>query len=233
MPLPSTYRGGTIPTPVRLRPSSDPAGFAGDNNIRVVCQPSQIITKTFTAPSTIDPDGISVSHAGASVAGTTNMTIGGALASGGVATLTPARNVVITVTHATAVVAMTGTITGKRHGRTITEDWSVTAGGTSKTFTGKIAFEKITAITETVGGNASANSIIAGDGKVLGLDFKCSSVVFVAEEQDGTAPTPGILTKANAAAGNDPRGTYTPNATLNGALTFQVWYLSDDLASLF
>ena len=157
------------------------------------------------------------------------MTIGGALASGGVATLTPARNAVITVTHATAVVAMSGTITGKDiYGRVVTEAWSVTVGGTSKTFTGAVAFSKITGITEVIVADASANTIIAGDGKVLGLPFKAASPTILSELEDGAAPTAGVVVKASTAANADFLGTYRPNSTLNGALDFEVWYLSDD-----
>lgn len=214
MPLPASYLqpGGTATK--RGRPRTTP---------------SQIIRQTFTNPSTIDPDGISASHAGAAAAGTTNMTIGGALATGGVARLSPARNVVITVTHASAVVAMSGTITGTRLGKTVTEAWSVTAGGTSKTFTGAVAFDTVTSITEVVAADASTNTIIAGDGKKLGLDFRCSAPEIIEELEDGAAPAAGTLVVASTSANADSRGTYTPNSTLNGALDFDIWYLCDDV----
>lgn len=196
----------------------------------VYISPSLIVRVTYTDPSTIDTDGISVSHAGASSAGTTEMVIGGALASGGVATLTPPRNVVITVTHGTAVVAMSGTITGTdEYGNVITEVWAVTASGTTKTFTGVVAFKTITSITETIAATAAANAIIAGDGKVLGLPFKTSSTKIISELEDGAAPTVGAIVKASATANTDRRGTYIPNSTLNGALDFDVWYLVDSV----
>lgn len=234
MPLNANYRGSNLIFPVRVRPASNPAGFVTDASVKVPCTLSLLVKQTFTNPSTIDTDGISASHTGAGSAGTTSMTIGGALASGGVATLTPARNVVITVTHASSVVAMSGTITGTRLGRTITETWSVTATGTSKTYTGSKAFDTVTSITEVVAADASGNTIIAGDGKKLGLNFKCAITSPVKELEDGVAPTAGVLTLAVAGhAVSDPRGTYTPNSTLNGALDFDVWYISDDLEDLY
>lgn len=214
MPLPASYLQPDGTATKRGRPRATP---------------TQIIRQTFTNPSTIDTDGISVSHAGAAAAGTTSMTIGGALASGGTARLTPARNVVITVTHASAVVAMSGTITGTRLGKTVTEAWSVTAGTTSKTFTGAVAFDTVTGITEVIAADASTNSIVAGDGKKLGLDFRCSAPEIIEELEDGAAPTAGTLVVASTAADADSRGTYAPNSTLNGALDFDIWYLCDDV----
>ena len=54
-------------------------------------------------------NGLSLSHLGAAAAGTTNSPLAGSLTAGGVGTFTVPRNVVITVTHASAVVAMSGT----------------------------------------------------------------------------------------------------------------------------
>lgn len=190
---------------------------------------SLLLKATFTNASTIDTDGISASHAGAGSAGTTSMTLGGALCSGGVATLTPPRNVVITVTHSSSIIAMSGTITGTDiYGRTVTEAWAVTATGTSKTFTGKVAFKTVTSITEVVGADASSNTIVAGDGKVLGLSFKAAVPIIVAETEDGAAPTAGVLVAASTTANTDYRGTYTPNSTLDGTQEFVVYYICDD-----
>lgn len=229
MPLLSADLGSREVWPQRFVPphkSHIPSVSGG----RLAFLPSLIAKDSFVNPSTIDTDGISVSHAGASVAGTTSMTIGGALASGGVATLTPARNVVITVTHASSVVAMSGTITGKdMYGRIITEAWSVTATGTSKTFTGAVAFKTITSITEVIAADASTNTIIVGDGKKLGLSFKAATPRIVAETEDGALPTAGTIVAASAAANADYRGTYAPNSTLNGALDFVVYYIVDDI----
>lgn len=191
--------------------------------------PSAIVHETFTAPATIVTNGFSVSHAGQAAAGTVDQTLGGSLCTGGVGTNDFARNVVITVTHASSVVAMSGVITGTdAFGNVITEAWSVTATGTSKTYTGKKAFKTVTSITETVAADASANSIISGNGKVLGLSAMCSAVEPIAEEQDGAKPTAGVLiVGAGSSATADWSGTYTPNATLNSTIVFDVWYVSD------
>lgn len=212
-----------------------PTGYISPKRVNIRSGPNKPVSlsfvrrQVFTAPSTIDTDGISASHAGAGTAGTTNMTIGGALASGGVATLTPARNVVITVTHSTSVVAMSGTITGTDvHGNVVTEAWAVTATGTSKTFTGAVAFKTVTSITEVIESDASTNTIIAGDGKVLGLDLLCDCASLIKEFEDTTLRTNGVVVAGSASANADDRGTYTPNATLNGALTFTIWYFTSE-----
>lgn len=190
--------------------------------------PAAVIKETWTDPIAVDDNGISVSHAGAGAAGTTNQTIGGALASGGVATMDYARNVVITVTHGSAVVAMSGVITGTdRFGRTITEDWSVTAGGTSKVFTGKKGFKTVTGITEVVAADASANTIISGTGKVFGLLVPCSVASPVKEISGGSVVTNGVLVAASAVATDDTQGSYAPNTTPDGSVDYTIYYLSD------
>lgn len=201
--------------------------FINDVGVRV--DPVAIIKDSWTNPATADADGYSVSHAGAGAAGTTSMTIGGALASGGVGTADFARNVVITVTHASAVVAMSGTITGTdANGNTITEDWSVTAGTTSKTFTGKKAFKTVTSITETVAADASGNSIVAGTGNVLGLSTISALPSAVKEVVDGAIVTNGTFVAGDSASTADPRGTYAPNTAPNGAHDYVVYFLSEN-----
>lgn len=198
-------------------------GFRGDSGNRII--PATIIKDSWTDPATADADGFSASHAGAAAAGTTNMTLGGALA--GVNDF--ARNVVITVTHASSVVAMSGTITGTdMYGKVITEAWSVTATGTTKTFTGKKAFKTVTSITETVAADASANSIVAGNGTVLGLSTKAAVASAVKEVAAGSVATNGTVVAGDSAATADARGTYSPNAAPDGSKDYVVYYLSDD-----
>lgn len=209
MPLPSNY--------VTNR------GVVVGGGKRVIL-PAALIYESFVDLAAADDDGISVSHAGAGTAGTTNQTIGGALATNGVAKLTPARNVVITVTHASSVVAMSGTITGTYRGRTVTEAWSVTATGTSKTFTGAQPFDTVTSITETVAADASANTIISGTGKAIGLSAKASVASLVKETASGSVVTNGTLAKATTT--HD--GTYSPNGTPDGSADFEIWYISND-----
>lgn len=188
-----------------------------------------VIYETFVNPAAAVTNGISASHAGAGAAGTTSQTIGGSLASGGVATLSPPRNVVITVTHGSAVVAMSGTITGTNSsGAAITEAWSVTAGTTSKTFTGKKAFKTVTSITETIAADASANTVISGSGVVLGLRAPVAVPSAVKETADGSVVTNGVVAAAGTASTVDAFGTYAPNTAPDGAHDYEVWYLSNN-----
>lgn len=222
MPLDSTYVGTVSTWPQRFV-SQDHTVIPTTNGVGTSATPALLVKQTFTAPATIVTNWFATSHAGAGSAGTTSMT----LAHTSVAT---PRNVVITVTHATAVVAMSGTITGTdTYGKTITEAWSVTATGTTKTFTGAKAFATVTSITETVAADASANTIIAGTGKKLGLNFRASNIIPVMETEDGATPTAGVIVAgAGSSATADWRGTYAPNSTLNGALTFVIYYITDD-----
>lgn len=192
-------------------------------------QISLIRKNVFTNVTLADDNGFSVSHAGAGTAGTTNQTLGGALCTAGVGVNDVARNVVIVVTHGTSVVAMSGTITGTdRHGRTMTEAWSVTATGTTKTFTGKKAFKTVTKVTETIAADASANTIITGQGIVLGLDRKCATPSLLKEAIDGAIVTTGTVVAAGSASTADAYGTYLPATAPDGAHDWEVWFLVDD-----
>jgi hypothetical protein len=174
-------------------------------------------------------NGASLSHVGAAAAGTRNMTLGGGLATGGIVTFTYLRNVVITVTHGSAVVAMSGVITGTDCcGKEQTEAWSVTAGGVSKTFTGKKAFKTITSISETIAADASTNTIIAGSGNVLGVGVKVSIPSIVKELVDGAVVTTGVLVAASTVSTDDMWGTYTPATAPDGIHDYIVYVISDD-----
>lgn len=200
--------------------------FRGKSGNQVT--PSALLKQTWTDPIAADDNGFSVSHAGKGSAGSQNMTLGGALCSGGVGTNAHPRNVVITVTHATSVVAMSGVISGTDiHDNAITEAWSVTATGTSKTFTGKKAFKTVTQITEVVAADASANSIIAGSGVAMGFSAPCAVASAVKEIAAGSVVTNGTVVAASAASTDDSRGTYTPNTAQDGANDYTVYYISD------
>lgn len=190
--------------------------------------PATLVYELFTNPAAAVTNGLATSHAGAAAAGTVAMTLNGSLVTAGVGIFAAPRNVVITVTHATAVVAMSGTITGlDRVGNVVTEAWSVTAGGTSKTFTGAVAFSQVTSITETVAADASTNTIIAGSGVKLGLVAQCSLASLVKETSAGSVVTNGTLVAGSSSANADPRGTYAPNSAPNGSTTYEVWYISN------
>lgn len=184
--------------------------------------------QVWTDPAAADTDGYSASHTGAAAASTRDMTLGGVLA--GIADY--ARNVVITVTHGSAVVAMSGTIYGTDiNGNQISEAWSVTAGGTSKVFTGAKAFKTVTRITETVAADASTNTIIAGTGNVLGLDLPAALGgvgVALKEIAAGSLVATGTLVAASQSASADRNGTYLPATVPNASNDYSVYYLVDD-----
>lgn len=135
--------------------------------------------------------------------------VNGASASGGVATLDVARNVVAAWTG-TSVLTVTGT---DMYGQVQTE---ASASGTS--FTGKKAFGTITAI------NVSANvtGMTVGTGAKLGLPFRVGSgdifaPTFGDAADAGTFVLPDLTQPATASTG-DVRGTYTAGSALTGAI---------------
>jgi hypothetical protein len=190
-----------------------------------------IYHQVWTTPAAKSANEILLSKAGPN-ATTATYAPDGARATGGVAYLPYARNVVVTVTHATAVVAESGVISGYDiYGKQISETWSVTAGGTSKTYATKTAFSRVTQITITAATDASANTNTVGQGDVLGLDVKLSiggTGAAIKELAAGSIVTNGVFVASNLAANNDPRGTYAPNSIPNGTNSYEVWILSDD-----
>jgi hypothetical protein len=171
----------------------------------------------------------------AGVAGpnTTTSTVGRASFDGALGTAGApdyARNVVVTVTHATSVVALSGIISGVDvYGRPITETWSVTATGTTKTYTGAKAFGRVDSITITAAADASADTVKLGTGAVLGLKYPCVVSKLLAEIDSGSIVTNGTIVggAGQGTAAQDARGTYAPNGAPNGTKTYSIWYMSD------
>lgn len=141
------------------------------------------------------------------------------------------RNVVVTVTHASAVVALSGIIYGQdEYGHLIQEAWSVTATGTSKVYTGKKAFAVVDGITVIGATDASADVVSVGTGSVLGLPSRnavAGTDAAVKETIDGVVAITGTLT----AAGVDPadaQGTFLAATIPNATHNYEVWYLEVD-----
>lgn len=181
---------------------------------------AHIVKQTWIDPSTIDVDKFVDDQLGPDSATTADLAL--------TATLTNdfARNAVVTVTHSSSIVAMDIVVHGLDvHGNVISEEFEITATGTTKTVTGVKAFKSITQVEATVAADASANTVNIGDGKVLGLDVICDCASLIKEFEDTTLRTNGVVVNG-AATPADRLGTYTPNSTLNGALDFTVWYLS-------
>ena len=234
-----------------------PSGRAVTTNRRGIQRGGSLVYhQTWPAPSTAAANDITTATLGPNAV-TTNLPLNGTLANtaGTAATLLPTygpftggRNVVITVTHATSIVAVSGTIFGTDvYGVAISENWSVSATGTSKTYTSACAFKRITSITITSAGNASTDTITVGDGVVLGLDVICSvgtaaGLAGAAEKEivNGalvatgllaltgiTISTAGVISVPAAGTAQDRRGTYAPASAPNGVQNYDVWYLSD------
>lgn len=193
---------------------------------------SAIYHQSFVDISTADADGIAATITGPNATTLTLVPGGGlngALVGSLGAVLSTDRNVVIVVTHATAVVALSGTIFGKDlYGKDMSEDWSVTAGTTSKTFTGKKAFKIVTKITITAATDASTDTVNIGEGVVLGADCKVSVAKALFEVVNGSIVTTGTVVAASVVATDDPRGTYAPSAAPNGTNDYEVWFVTDD-----
>lgn len=213
MPLPSGYTSAQAETSPRGRQ-------------RVF---TWIRKQTFTNPITADDDGYLTTTAGP------NTTTSTPAFNGAISTGVPdfPRNVVITVTHATSVVALSGVITGfDTLGLPITEAWSVTATGTSKVFTGSKSFKKVTSVTIVAAADASADSVIIGTGVKLGLDTTNALASAVKETSAGSVVTNGTLVAASTSASADRYGTYSPSSAPNGSTAYQVWYLVDDFSNM-
>lgn len=161
-------------------------------------------------PAVADADGIATAQA---VAGAGNLTLDGAVASGGVATLTPARNV--TILSAGDDSGITFTVTGTDFfGETLVE---TITGANAGTASGAKAFATVTQIAAS---GAAAGNVSAGFGDVLGLPRRISSKNMVSVKFDGAADAAtvvaGVDTTATATTG-DTRGTIDIAGTLNGS----------------
>ena len=170
-------------------------------------------------PAASDSDG-AVASQNCTAAGGLATGINGALASNGVATFDVPRNVVAAWTN-TAVLTVTGT---DEYGNTITE-----SSGSGTSMTGKKAFKTVTGISVS----ADVTGLTVGTSKVLGLPVFVADVVdVIAEMQDNAAATAGtvvagVTLEATATTG-DVRGTYAPNGTPNGSLSWTLIALVRD-----
>ena len=217
-----------------------PPGYASSGNAVVAAKGKQIIGARIMKHALVDPLAASTTsfHTGTPGPNTTtkqlyrtglpiplDVVFNGARATG---ILDYARNVVITVTHASAVVAVSGVITGvDQYGKVLTEAWSVTAGTTSKTFTGKKGFARVDSISVVAVADASADTVAAGHGNVFGLDANLDVASAVKEVVDGAVVTTGTFVAKSSAATDDQRGTYSPSTAPDGAHDYTVYYLSE------
>lgn len=139
------------------------------------------------------------------------------------------RALTLAVTHATSIVAMTCIVSGYDvYGQAMTELFTITATGTSKSAAGKKAFKYVSSIAFTAAADAEANTANLGTNDVLGLPYKLASVadcvrVFFNDVLDDSA----TVVKADATspatnATGDPRGTVDTNSAADGSAVV-VW----------
>lgn len=168
-------------------------------------------------PAALSANAISTSQA---VAAAGNLTITGALASAGVATLDVPRAVSVTSSNA-GDTTQTATVTGfDVYGQPMTE--TIAFNGAA-TISGKKAFKKVTriAISAALTGNATA-----GTTDVIGLPYRATSRDYVLTAQNGAFVTTGTfvgaVTSTATATTGDVRGTYTPPAANDGSKVLNI-----------
>lgn len=174
-----------------------------------------------------DPDGIATAQA---VAAAGDLTLDGAFASGGVATLDFARNVALVSANA-GDTTQTATVTGTDIvGNPQVED--IALNGVTEVFGAK-AFKTVTqiAIDAATAGNISAGTPAAASTE-FGLDAGLESLFDVAMASTGASPLAlegGVFTVADStspatASTGDTKGTYNPSVAPNAAADYVLWY---------
>jgi hypothetical protein len=213
--------GGTLAAGTTLWLQLAQAEDADDENAAANIEQmakSKLYVINLGAPDVADADGVSAS---ASVTAAAAGVIGGALASGGVATFDVPRNVVGAWTN-TAVLTVTGT---DQYGRVMRE-----SSGSGTSMAGKKAFKTVTGFTVS----ANVTGCTVGTGDVLGLPvFLAGAGRVLGEMQDGAKATAGTTVTGDAtvpatATTGDVRGTYDPNAAADGAKVFELICAIDD-----
>lgn len=179
-----------------------------------------VVLLNLGAPDVLDVDGIAAAQA---VAGAADLTLNGALASGGVVVLDTPRGVQIDSSDAgdtTQTVTVYGT---DAYGNALTE--TIAQNGLTSVL-GKKAFKRITRVAASA---AYTGNITVGTSDIIGLPVFLPGAAFVLKElEDGVAATAGTLVagirtaNGSTATTGDVRGTYDPNSAADGAKVFQL-----------
>lgn len=123
------------------------------------------------------------------------------------------RNVTLAVTHNSSIVAITLLVSGfDQYGEAMSELFSITATGTSKSAAGKKAFKYILSYTFTSAGNATADTANVGFADVLGLPYRIDRKDRVVPFADGALDASATIVVADDTATattttGDVRGT--------------------------
>lgn len=173
------------------------------------------------APIAADPDGIAASQA---VAGAGDLTLAGALTSGGVATLDVPRNIVVDADGtATAVCTVYGT---DEYGQAMQEN--ITLNSTTAVL-GNKAFKTVTRIAISA---ATTGNVFVGTGSRIGLPYRPALGGFIrgrlGEDTADAGTYVAPIRTTSTATTADVRGTYAPAGTLNGTNTFSVLVAIDN-----
>lgn len=179
-------------------------------------------------PAELDPNGIAASQA---VATAGNLTLNGALVSGGVAIFDIPRNVTISSDSGTDS-TQTATFTGKDvYGVAVVE--TVTLTGTT-TAQGLKAFKSVSQVAMS---GSTTGSVIAGSGDKFGLPYRINKKGSLQAFWDATwnngsgTTTVAVTTSPATATTGDVRGTYLPASDSDGTRTLALWIYMDDVDS--
>lgn len=183
------------------------------------------ITVYEITPVQLSPTAIALAQA---VAGAGNLTLSGALSSGGVATFDVARCVTITSTNA-GDTTQTATFTGTdAYGVTLIETVSLNGAAT---ISGVKAFKTISRVAISA---ATTGNISAGSGDKFGVPYRINRKGSIQAFWDATwnlgTVTLAVSTAATATSG-DVRGTYLPASASDGTRTLALWVFMDDVES--
>ena len=209
------YRG------IARNPGANPDGRRGTKI-------SNLYKVNFGAVAALDVDGIAAAQA---VAGAGNLSLNGALASGGTVTLDVPRCIEVDTNNA-GNTTQTATITGTdEYGHTMVE--VLTLNGTTAVL-GSKAFKTVTQIAISA---AITGTMTAGTTDKLGLPYACQTADdIVSAAVDGSVEDATIVVAdaTNPATGTDGdvRGTVDFTQASNGTLRFSVLMEVDDTSQI-
>ncbi len=198
---------------------------------------------SFGAPIAIDDDSLVTGATGAAKAPNANtltFTVATATSSSIIGTnstwvIATPRNLTLKVTHGSSIVAMTAVVTGTDlYGDVMSELFTITATGTSKTATGKKAFATVTSVAVTSASNAEANTWNIGHADTLGVPVRFATLEQVLVIMDGASVASTTVVADDTAATTstgDVRGTVLPGTATNGTRRFSVWVAQPDTTS--
>ena len=203
---------------------------AGRNfaNNGTASQPGVYMSPIFVydvVPATLSATAVAAAQA---VAGAGNLTINGASASGGVATLDVPRAVSI-VSAGAGDTTQTATVYGTdAYGIPMTE--TIAFNGTT-TVNGKKAFKTVTRVAISA---ATAGNVSVGSTDIFGLPYRTNTRNYAITAWNGAMVTTGTFVAADTtspatATTGDVRGTYAVPDAANGTKRLTVWLsIADD-----